>query len=102
LRSVGGQPRSRKGASEHVINWPKLLLAERWVNRNKYYYELLNRLFRFLMGPKKGAEEKQYADHDLCSGKFSQRNHPKNSAMLSQDFAGLGTVIRAGIMEHSE
>jgi len=70
LRSVGGQPRSRKGASEHVINWPKLLLAERWINRNKYYYELLNRLFRFLMGPKKGAEEKQYADHDLCSGKF--------------------------------
>ena len=70
---------------------------ERWINRNKYYYELLNRLFRLLRGPEKGAEEKQYADHDLCSGKFSQRNHPKNSAMLSQDSQGV-TVIRAGIM----
>jgi len=50
------------------------------------------------MGPEKGAEEKQYADHDLCNGKFSQRNYPKNSAMLGQDFAGRVTVIRAGIM----
>ena len=26
---------------------------ENWINRNKYYYELLNRLFRFLVEPEK-------------------------------------------------
>ena len=26
---------------------------ESWINRNKYYYELLNRLFRFLVEPEK-------------------------------------------------
>ncbi len=41
-----GQLRSRKDASEHVISWPRIAARrESWINRNKYYYELLDRLF---------------------------------------------------------
>ena len=42
---------TRSGAG---IIWPKLLFAARdWINRNRYYYELLNRLLRFLVEPQK-------------------------------------------------
>ena len=41
----------RERTSDHLVKIAAR--RESWINRNRYYYELLNRLFRFLIEPKK-------------------------------------------------
>src|SRR5947208_10213010 len=41
---------------------------ESWINRNRYYYELLNRLFRFLVEPEKKVLSVRCGTGNLLAG----------------------------------
>lgn len=64
----------RERTREHLIK----IAARRedWINRNKYYYELLNRLLRFLVEPQKNpvCSLRHGQSFGGCSTKQGQRH----------------------------